>query len=136
MAGKPGRAAVVERSTQADRAAEDDVLHQTGCGRLRRRKNNTDQLGILGERSRRAIHTPEAARSEGIRLKFIRCDDGSQLLIENITRLFINDDPVSKMSEIKASTVGPALPFTVTKIGGRQAAELYLLDLVQKIECE
>lgn len=69
-------------------------------------------------------------------MKFIRCDDGSQLLIENITRLFINDDPVSKMSEIKASTVGPALPFTVTKIGGRQAAELYLLDLVQKIECE
>lgn len=66
--------------------------------------------------------------------KFILCENGSYLLIRNITRLFVQVDEIKKTAVIKASTVGPAMPFVVAEYASKTAADLALLELVDQIE--
>lgn len=66
--------------------------------------------------------------------KFIRCENGSFLLIRNITRLFVETDNIKKTAAIKASTVGPALPFTVATYDNTNQADTGLYMMVNWIE--
>lgn len=65
--------------------------------------------------------------------KFIRCEDGSYVLVRNVTRLSIDTDYDDK-SRVKAHVIGPAMPFTVATFSARKDAQLWLLDLVERLE--
>lgn len=67
--------------------------------------------------------------------RFILCEGGSgYLLIRNITRLFVQADEITREAVIKASTVGPAMPFTVAKYENKLTADLALQELITAIE--
>ena len=66
-------------------------------------------------------------------LRFIRCEDGSYVLVQNITRLSIDTDYTHR-ARIKAHTIGPAMPFTVAEFETVRAAQMWLLDLVERLE--
>jgi len=66
--------------------------------------------------------------------KFIYCTDGSYLNVRNITRIWVAEDTITARGVIKASTIGPAMPFTVAEYEtGDRAAEVLrnLIDLVE-----
>lgn len=67
-------------------------------------------------------------------VRFIKCDDGSYLYVRNITRVFITTDVTDENAIIKASVIGPAMPFTVTKYPDKHQAELALVDLILRLE--
>lgn len=67
-------------------------------------------------------------------LKFIRCEDGSYVYVKNVTRLSVETDTLSDKSKIKAHHNGPSMPFTVADFETRREAEMWLLDLVDRIE--
>lgn len=69
-----------------------------------------------------------------VKCKFIRCENGSYLLIRNITRLFVQTDEVRRTGVIKASTIGPAMPFTVAQYDNKLTAEVALQELIDRIE--
>lgn len=68
------------------------------------------------------------------RSKFILCENGSYLLVRNITRLFVQTDEIKRTGVIKASTVGPAMPFVVASYDNKLAAKVALQELVDRIE--
>ena len=68
--------------------------------------------------------------------RFIHCEDGSFLLVANITRIFITEDTITKTSEIKASTLGPAMPFTLGRYDGRLNATLALAEIITALETD
>ena len=66
--------------------------------------------------------------------KFIRCENGNYLLIRNVTRLFVQADEISKTAVIKASTIGPAMPFEVARYDNKLSADVALQELIDRIE--
>lgn len=66
--------------------------------------------------------------------KFVLCEDGSYLYIRNITRLFLAEDTITKGCSIKASVIGPAMPFLVADFESRAVAALHLHALIEQIE--
>ena len=66
--------------------------------------------------------------------EFILCEDGSFLHIRNITRLFLAEDTITKGCSIKASVIGPAMPFLVADYDSRDAAATSLQELINLIE--
>jgi hypothetical protein len=69
-------------------------------------------------------------------LQFIMCEDGSYLHIRNITRMWVAEDTITRRGEIKASMIGPAMPFTVAEYDTKDRAAQALLALVTEIEGE
>lgn len=65
---------------------------------------------------------------------FIRCENGNYLLIKNITRLFVQADEITRKATVKASTIGPAMPFTVAQYDNKNLAEIALTELIDRIE--
>jgi hypothetical protein len=48
--------------------------------------------------------------------------------------LFVQADEIKRNAVIKASTIGPAMPFVVAVYDDKKAAEIALLELVDRIE--
>ena len=46
-------------------------------------------------------------------MNWIECEDGSWINSAHVTRLFVTEDIVADCWKLKASTAGPAHPFTV-----------------------
>lgn len=68
------------------------------------------------------------------RAKFIMCEDGSFLKIKNITRLWTEEDAISRRGAIKASMIGPAMPFTVAEFNTKSDAAMALRALIDLAE--
>lgn len=66
--------------------------------------------------------------------KFILCEDGSYLHIKNITRLWVAEDAITRRGQIKASMIGPAMPFTVSEHDTKDSAAMALQALVELTE--
>jgi hypothetical protein len=77
-----------------------------------------------------------SSSTETKRSKSIHCEDGGYLLVRNITRLFLAVDTISREATIKASVIGPAMPFTVAKHSTSAIARNHLEDLIDMIEGE
>lgn len=70
------------------------------------------------------------------KVKFIRCSDGGFLYLKNITRLFLAGDTITQGCSVKASVIGPAMPFVVADYENRLEAEASLQALVDLVEGE
>ena len=68
--------------------------------------------------------------------KFILCHDGSYLAIRNIIRLYVEEDTITRQGAIKASTIGPAMPFKVAEYDTKEDATLMLQGLILQAEEE
>lgn len=68
------------------------------------------------------------------RSRFIRCEDGSQIQIRHISRLFVQEDVVRGTATVMASLPGPAHPFVVYRSDNRNAAQVWLDILVDQVE--
>jgi len=66
--------------------------------------------------------------------RYILCEDGSYLHVRNVTRLFVVEDGVTRRGNIKASVIGPAMPFTVAEYDTQHEAELALQALIAQLE--
>lgn len=68
--------------------------------------------------------------------KFILCEDGSYLKVKNITRMWAAEDAITRRGTIKASMIGPAMPFTVSEHDTKDRAAQALQALVALVEGE
>ena len=67
------------------------------------------------------------------RNKFIRCEDGSYVHVKNVTRLSLQTD-FHDQTKIMAHHNGPGMPFPVAEFSARKDAQLWLTDLIERIE--
>lgn len=68
--------------------------------------------------------------------RFLRCEDGARLNVDQVVRFFIQADIVAKNAKIMASALGPQMPYTVYTCDDQADAETLLEQLVTKLETE
>jgi hypothetical protein len=68
--------------------------------------------------------------------RYIRTQHSGNLNVDHITRLFVETDVIGENAIIKASTVGPQMPFIIARCDSEEAAGNLLEELTRKLETE